>query len=157
VNQILKEAGAAKASFYQHFPSKEDLCVEYLEKRHLISHSRQKNRLNEGDTPYESICRLFDIISDLSQKSDYNGCHFLNISAEIHESDSRIREVVARHKSKLISIIEERLADYADSRFLAESVYLLYEGAIMAVRNFRDVKHVDTAKKTIAAMLERNR
>ena len=34
INQIIEEAKVAKASFYQHFKSKEDLCVAFLEKRH---------------------------------------------------------------------------------------------------------------------------
>ena len=31
INQIIAEAKVAKASFYQHFPSKEALVLEYIE------------------------------------------------------------------------------------------------------------------------------
>ena len=34
INQIIEEAGVAKASLYAHFPSKEALAVAYLERRH---------------------------------------------------------------------------------------------------------------------------
>ena len=34
INQIIEEAQVAKASFYYHFKSKEDLCVAFLEQRH---------------------------------------------------------------------------------------------------------------------------
>jgi hypothetical protein len=34
INQIIADAGVAKASFYLHFKSKEDLCVEFLNVRH---------------------------------------------------------------------------------------------------------------------------
>ncbi|MBL7881826.1 MAG: helix-turn-helix transcriptional regulator, partial [Chryseobacterium gambrini] len=30
INQIIAEAKVAKASFYQYFKSKEELCVEFL-------------------------------------------------------------------------------------------------------------------------------
>ncbi|WP_394803531.1 TetR/AcrR family transcriptional regulator [Niabella hibiscisoli] len=35
INQIIQEANVAKASFYQHFKSKDDLCVEFLNRRHV--------------------------------------------------------------------------------------------------------------------------
>ncbi len=34
INQIISEAEVARASFYQYFKSKEDLCVEFLNVRH---------------------------------------------------------------------------------------------------------------------------
>lgn len=36
VNQIIKEASVAKASLYQHFRSKEDIAVVYLQRRHTM-------------------------------------------------------------------------------------------------------------------------
>ena len=35
INQIIAEAGVAKASMYQHYRSKEDIAVAYLRKRHI--------------------------------------------------------------------------------------------------------------------------
>jgi AcrR family transcriptional regulator len=34
INQIISEANVAKASFYQHFKTKDDLCVTFLNRRH---------------------------------------------------------------------------------------------------------------------------
>ena len=31
INQIISEAGIAKATLYNHFKSKEDICVSYLQ------------------------------------------------------------------------------------------------------------------------------
>jgi AcrR family transcriptional regulator len=33
INQIIMEANVSKASFYAHFKSKDDLCIEFLNKR----------------------------------------------------------------------------------------------------------------------------
>ena len=35
INEVIKEAGVAKATLYHHFASKEELCLAYLEYRHL--------------------------------------------------------------------------------------------------------------------------
>jgi AcrR family transcriptional regulator len=34
INQIIEEAEVSKASFYQHFRSKDDLCIEFLDRRY---------------------------------------------------------------------------------------------------------------------------
>ncbi len=34
INEIIEKAGTAKASFYQHFPSKESLCEAWLQEMH---------------------------------------------------------------------------------------------------------------------------
>jgi len=31
INEVIKESGVAKATFYNHFPTKDDLCYAYLE------------------------------------------------------------------------------------------------------------------------------
>jgi len=53
INQIIKESNVAKASFYDHFKSKNDLAVEYLKQRHtywfeqLNSFVEKANNANE--------------------------------------------------------------------------------------------------------------
>lgn len=36
INQIIEEAGVAKATFYNNFRSKEELCTEYLRERDKV-------------------------------------------------------------------------------------------------------------------------
>jgi AcrR family transcriptional regulator len=36
INQIIAESQVAKATFYSHFPSKENLCIAYLQARHVV-------------------------------------------------------------------------------------------------------------------------
>lgn len=152
INQIIKEAEVAKASFYQYFPSKEDLCIEYLEQRHVAAHERQKKFIAEG-----GVCGLFNNIRYMASINNFNGCPFLNISSEVNEHDSRIRQVVTKHKSRLIKLIENELKDSADSAALAEMIYVIYEGANIAVKNYRDLWPVDRAEQVTKELLSRSR
>ncbi len=36
INQVIAEAGVSKNTFYYYFPSKEDLCLAYLQERHKV-------------------------------------------------------------------------------------------------------------------------
>ena len=42
INEIIDKAETAKATFYQHFPSKQSLCAEWLEEVHQRSESRRQ-------------------------------------------------------------------------------------------------------------------
>jgi len=153
INQILKEAEAAKASFYLHFPSKEALCTEYLERRHIISHERQRKFISEGSTVTERVCNLFENIRWNANRNNFNGCPFLNISSEINDHESALREVVTKHKTKLISLITEQLSGLNNHQVLAEMVYLIYEGANIAVKNYRETWPIDRGQQAVMELL----
>jgi AcrR family transcriptional regulator len=154
INQIIKESETAKASFYQHFPSKEALCVAYLEHRHIISHERQKDLLLDGENPIEKVCNLFENIRQNALSNDFNGCPFLNIASEINEHDNDIRKCVTKHKSKLIKAIEETLAGYKEKKQLAEMAYVIYEGANISVKNYRDMWPIEVGTQAVRTLLE---
>ena len=154
INQIIKEANVAKASFYQHFPSKENLCEAYLTQRHLTSHKRQQDFINTENTPVEKICNLFENIRQNAINNNFNGCPFLNIAAETYEHESKIRQAVTQHKSKLIGLIRAELKEFNNPDALAEMVYLIYEGANIAVRNYRKIWPVDRAIQLTRKLLE---
>lgn len=143
INQIIKEAGAAKASFYQHFPSKEDFCTAYLMERHTVSHQRQKEFISRGSTPAEKIASLFDNIRSNTAVNNFNGCPFLNIASEINEHESEIRKAVTLHKTRLMDLIRNELEGFKNADALTEMVYLIYEGANISVKNYRSLWPVD--------------
>lgn len=156
INQIIKEAEVAKASFYQHFHSKEELCAEYLEQRHLKAHEKQREFISKGDTPVERVCSLFENIRRNAIENNFNGCAFLNLASEINEHENIIRQVVTKHKSRLMWLIEDQLTDYPDSEILSEMIYVIYEGANIAVKNYRDLWPVDRAVQLTRELLERS-
>ncbi len=154
INQIIREAGAAKASFYQHFPSKEELCREYLVQRSIKAHARQKSFISTGDTTVERVCNLFENIVQNAKENNFNGCPFLNISAEINEHESVLRQAVKEHKNKLIELIKNELISYPESDNLTEMIYVIYEGANIAVKNYRDLWPVERGRQLIRNLLE---
>jgi AcrR family transcriptional regulator len=156
INQIIKEAEVAKASFYQYFPSKEELCREYLEQRSVKSHARQKSYISQGNTPAERVCNLFENIRSNAEANNFRGCPFLNIAAEINEHESMLRQVVKMHKSKLIGLIKKELEGYQEQDSLAEMIYIVYEGATIAAKNYRALWPVEQAEKLVRDLIERS-
>lgn len=150
INQIIKEAEVAKASFYHYFPSKESLCVQYLKQKSDKARKRHKMFMESGgDTPCDRVCGLFENIRYTASANNFNGRPFLNISSEINEYDNAIRREVTEHKSSLIKRIADELKGYKQNNILAEMIYVVYEGANIGVKNYRDTWPVDRGVKVV--------
>ncbi|MEO1444298.1 MAG: TetR/AcrR family transcriptional regulator, partial [Chloroflexota bacterium] len=97
INQIIKEAKVAKASFYDHFGSKENLAVAYLE---LLSDRRidlLDRVASDYDDPFEKVMSIFEYLKEWAEDKHHIGCPFLNIASEFPLEDNRIRETVRTH------------------------------------------------------------
>src|ERR1700754_2076410 len=91
INQIIEEAGIAKASLYQHFRSKEDLLMEYLELAGIRMNDRLQTAIEAHADPKDQVTAMFDVLEQVTQRKEYNGCRFLNIISEIPMANDRIR------------------------------------------------------------------
>src|SRR3954467_673667 len=77
INQIIEEAGVAKASLYYHFPSKEDLCVAYLERRYNNWISALEKYLKGTTEPKQRVIKIFDYRVIHLKNNSYGGCSYI--------------------------------------------------------------------------------
>lgn len=160
INQIIAEAKVAKASFYQHFSSKEALILEYLE-THNSYFCRQLQQLDQQVVdPNLKIPALFDLLADFVQKSEFRGCVFLNISAEFSQPESKPRKLIAQCKDKLKSYVEELVfaalpedipPESAQTR--ATAIYLLLEAAFVESRIHHSLWPFEASKAAVIQLL----
>lgn len=162
INQVIAEAKVAKNTFYYYFPSKEDLCIAYLESRHENWMNWLTGKVEANKNPLDKLLGIFDYLREWMKDCRFRGCAFLNINAEIPNSECRIREVAARHKSDFHQMIEGIIGDLkaSDKKYqklqvkdAARAVYVLVEGAIVSCQNFDDCWPVTSAKKTAKLIL----
>ncbi|OGQ87434.1 MAG: hypothetical protein A2512_02305 [Deltaproteobacteria bacterium RIFOXYD12_FULL_56_24] len=161
INQIIAEAKVAKATFYAQFPSKEDLCIAYLQARHLRWMGWLKDIVEAHPHGQERLLGVFDFLRQWMRNSDFRGCAFLNIATEVPTIDSRIRGEVIRHKDALqwylMEIIEEiarvKKGEGLETDKLAGIVYVLVEGAIVASQNYHETWPIDAAQAAVEEIL----
>ncbi|MEM7593329.1 MAG: TetR/AcrR family transcriptional regulator [Cyanobacteria bacterium P01_A01_bin.83] len=160
INQIIAQAQVAKASFYQHFPSKEILVLEYL-KVYNDSFFQQLRQLNKQFAePKAKILALFDLLVDFSQQAECRGCAFLNIAAEFSDPESEPRQLIAQFKTDLKLYIEQLVkqalpTDIAPelAQIKATTVYLLFEAALIESRVHHDLWPIHTSKEAVAQLI----
>src|ERR1700753_3807975 len=85
INQIIEEADIARASLYNHFDSKTELLLAYLEKTHHSWYEELDAFLSPYSEPRAKILAIFDFRIQRQQKLKYKGCHFNKIGAEASE------------------------------------------------------------------------
>lgn len=133
INEVIKVSGVAKKTLYNHFNSKEDLVLSALEKRHLTFmqwlDTKLKNTTNNNeliDTLFHSLKEWFD--GHELELGEFNGCFFINTSAEFHDVKSEISSYCSFHKAQVRQLIQNKLSE--DSDDLLNAICLLKEGAI---------------------------
>lgn len=149
INQIIEEAKVAKASFYQHFKSKEDLCVAFLNQRHdYWFQELEKFTLNETD-PNRKIMTSFDFLIFMNQKENFRGCSFLNLLSEVPSDNIKVLSVIQSHKSDLRNYFKELVSN----ELLAMHLYLLFESCIVESQLFQSSEFIEKSKKIIQTLI----
>jgi len=101
INEIIDKAGTAKASFYQHYPSKESLCEAWLKSMHDRSEVIRADLLASKGSPAEKLARYFDHLESYMKNSHFRGCPYSNTSAVSDEQCCGILEKVRTHKESI--------------------------------------------------------
>ena len=145
INQITTEAGVAKNTFYYYFPSKDALCVTYLQEMGRNWERLLKEKINKYKTPYDRLFAPIEFIKQWNQKNNYRGCPFLNIASEIADPDTDIRREVIYNRNSLRIIIGELFEELknSDDKYLdidvstlTDKYYLIIEGVNTACQNY---------------------
>lgn len=150
INQIISEAEVARASFYQHFKSKEDLCVEFLNVRHAYWFGELNNFLAKEKDSKSKIIKAFDFLIYMNDKENFRGCSFLNILSEIPTDNTKILSVIQSHKTDLSNYFLELLNDNE----LSDHIYMLFESSIIESQLFRSNELIEKSKKIVTHLIQ---
>lgn len=136
INEIISEAGIAKATLYNHFKSKEDICISYLQFRNENFLQDLKAFCISKPKGSAQILAIFDFLQLFYKNKDFNGCWCLNTVSEIPKENIVIREEIKKQKNlfiqQIVELINENMEGLTaiEKRTLANGIYLLYEGAV---------------------------
>lgn len=145
INQIIADAGVAKASFYLHFKSKEDLCVEFLKVRHQYWFNELYIFTAPSEDLRSKIISSFDFLIYMNDKENFRGCSFLNILSEIPMDNVKILNVIQSHKADLRNYFLELLKDEE----LSDHIYMLFESSIIESQVFKSNELIVRSRKIV--------
>jgi AcrR family transcriptional regulator len=134
VDRLIAEAQVTKATFYRHFPTKDDLVVAYLRGRDGTIRGRlaQAAALGAGD-PRRTLALLLDGLADEVCGPGFRGCPFINAAAEFPDATHPVRLLIAEHRDWFRTALAELAAGcgHPDPARAAEALALLRDGAMV--------------------------
>jgi AcrR family transcriptional regulator len=132
VDLIIAESGVAKATFYKHFPAKDELVLAYLEKVDGIWTGQLRAAAEAaGPDPADQLVGLFDALGTACRRDGYRGCAFINAAAE-SSPGTPVHARTVEHKQAVLAWLQELAARAGadDPASLARSLALLLDGGL---------------------------
>ncbi|MEU8797499.1 TetR/AcrR family transcriptional regulator [Spirillospora sp. NPDC048819] len=128
VDRIIAEAGVAKATFYHHFPGKDDLVRAYI-----VEQSRLQRAIADqpgSASPREVIVAAFERMCRFGADPGYRGCPFVNTAAEYPDAAHPVRRAIDEHRNWCRRLFRDLLiADgHPDPDRTAQTLLLLKDG-----------------------------
>jgi len=158
INQIIKESKVAKASFYQYFPSKDDLIYECLISYNNESMARLKSIMDSSSTIQEFINKSVSTVkAGIQISKNYNGCPIANarfsMSGELDEKfDEKFRNIITGWEDLLCEFLSglqknKKINEDVDIRELSRRMIYLTEGATTMWRLTNDMEYFNDLEK----------
>jgi AcrR family transcriptional regulator len=124
--KIMSIAAVAKATFYRHFESKDDLVLAYLDRR-----DRSFWEYLDSPAPPEDIHEALVRIERMVNLPEITSCPFLRVASEYPDTAHPFHCRVFKHKDKLHDYLAELLTPYpVDKNAAAAGILSVIDGAL---------------------------
>jgi AcrR family transcriptional regulator len=136
INEIISVSGIAKATLYNHFRSKENICIEYLKYKNGIFLSEIEEYSVSQPKGKLQLIALFDYLQKCFIQEDFNGCWCIKTVSEIPKDNKNVRNEIQTQKKLFIQLISDLVTQNKIAKnekeiiSLSRRIYLLYESAV---------------------------
>lgn len=165
INEVIEKSGVAKATFYSHFPSKDDLGLAYLKqvKERESEHVEKCIRAAKGP-----LARFYAVVRSLEPwllETKFRGCGFINMAAEIPDPEHPLRkvgrEVYDVVRARVETLARELIASDAkkyghfDAKELTKEYMVAFTGAIALAEIYHAIWPVEDALNSVRRLIGR--
>jgi AcrR family transcriptional regulator len=146
IDRVIAEANVAKATFYKHFPSKDDLIVAWI--------SRAQGMGQAGVPSIDSQTPLYDYMDHMIEIARQDWClgctfqvsasEFVDVHHPAHAASKQVKEAVLAELE-----VRGSRQGLVNAKIVAQHMYLLLEGVWASVRMLQGEAPLDHAKEAV--------
>ncbi|TLM70954.1 TetR/AcrR family transcriptional regulator [Pseudarthrobacter sp. NamB4] len=135
IAELISRAGVAKATFYGHFASKDDLVLEFLARCHqdqtlegIIAETSRR-----ADNPTGRLLAIFDVLDGWFRQEGFQACAFVSTMLEMgvnHPAGEASVDYLAKVRVFIKALAKEACLDRPDE--FARSCHILTKGSIIS-------------------------
>ncbi|MFO7604256.1 MAG: helix-turn-helix domain-containing protein [Gammaproteobacteria bacterium] len=140
VNEVIEKSGVAKATFYKHFPSKDDLGHAYIQSMRENEIAYLTRCVSSQSEPVGRFLAVIDSLRAWLIETDFRGCPFINMVSEIPDPKNPLRKegmmLYDATRDMVLTLAEELLASDAqkyghlDAQELTKEYMVIFAGAV---------------------------
>jgi AcrR family transcriptional regulator len=135
VDELIGRAGVAKATFYRHFRSKDELVLAFLEQREQLWTLEwvEAEARKRGETAEEQLLAIFDLFDEWFHEESFEGCSFINVMLEFGGGEHELARASAHYLENIRRVVGRlaREAHLRDPSGFALSWHILMKGSII--------------------------
>ncbi len=134
VDTIAVQSGCSKQSLYNHYGSKANLAVAFLDRREsLWTRGFVEAEVLKHQEPADALLSIFDLFDGWFRKSDFEGCSFINVLLE-SEIDGQVHQAATDHLAKVREIVRTLAvaAGFEGPDNFAQAWHMLMKGSIVS-------------------------
>ena len=163
IDDVIDRSGISRPTLYNHFKTKEELCVEYLKERRRNDLGLLKETMRKEKTAKGKFLTAARVMDQTMSATHFRGCRYFNMISEVADCNSPISKEARVYVDGFRDIIKDGVLELrgSDPKYrkldvdaTAESYYLLVNGAIMASQEYRERWPIDRALKDIERLME---
>jgi AcrR family transcriptional regulator len=160
INQIIEEAGISKPSLYNHFKSKNDLMLAYLDQLYIKWFAGLDAYSENFDSPLDKVIALFDYRISRQVANHYKGCAWNKIVNEVPKDEFEVFERVAKFKYDLkirVTNLVEKLNRPNDKLLndeeLVEVIFSELESGVLMAHITKSHSSLENAKNILRKLV----
>jgi len=166
INEVIERSGVAKATFYSHFPSKDDLGLAYLKQVREGEVAHVEKYIKAARGPRERFFAVMRSLVPWLLDTEFRGCGFINMAAEVPDPKHPLHkmgrevydEVCARVETLAKALIasDSKRYGHLDAAELTSEYMVAFTGAIALAGLYHAIRPVEDALNMVCRLIGEN-
>lgn len=129
MDELRSAAGVSLKRLYSAFPSKEDIVLAVMERRHELWTTGVSALVDDAETPRDRLLAIYDYLAGWFSDDSFRGCGFINAFGELGGVSPAVATITREHKASFQDYVADLVADAGAPASLAPQLAILAEGA----------------------------